>query len=174
MHWDQLAPDVIPSHSLALCPATQKTCTATITTVTTATQHRLHCLMQINLYESSLKPRVNNHMTAEGITTNCHSCLRSLQILSFHLRALRYIRSLLTEDMGGSIATAMVLSYLNYTNSLLFGCLAFNIVKLQCIYKIPLSILLTTDVSESHNTCPACPTRAAFRWASLSVSLHRL
>ena len=72
-------------------------------------------------------------MTAEGITTNCHSCLPSLQIVSFHLRAWRYIRSFLIEDMGGSIATAMVLSYLNYTNSLLFGCLAFNIVKLQCV-----------------------------------------
>ena len=42
----------------------------------------------------------------------------------FHLRALRHIRSFLTEDMAASIASAMVLSCLDYSNSLLFGCSA--------------------------------------------------
>jgi len=41
-----------------------------------------------------------------------------------------YIRFFLTEDTAGS-ASAMVLSRLDYTNSLLFGCLASNMAKLE-------------------------------------------
>jgi len=49
----------------------------------------------------------------------------------FHLRALRHIRSSLTDDMDTSVAVALIHSRLDYANSLLYGISASNILKLQ-------------------------------------------
>jgi len=49
----------------------------------------------------------------------------------FHLRALRHIRSSLTDDMATSIAVALIHLRLDYANSLLYSISASNIQKLQ-------------------------------------------
>ena len=51
----------------------------------------------------------------------------------FHIRALRHIRSALSDDMATSIAVALIQSRLDYANSVLFGTTASNIHKLQSI-----------------------------------------
>ena len=50
---------------------------------------------------------------------------------NFHIRALRHIRSSLTDDMAKSIGTSLVTSRLDYCNSLLYGCSKSNIDKVQ-------------------------------------------
>ena len=49
----------------------------------------------------------------------------------FHIRALRHIRSVLTEDTAKTIACALVGSNLDYANSILNRVLGANIHKLQ-------------------------------------------
>jgi len=61
-----------------------------------------------------------------------------------HLRALRHICSFLTEDMARSIATEIDLSRLNCANSLLFGCSASNMAKLQRVQNTAAHIVLDT------------------------------
>ena len=51
----------------------------------------------------------------------------------------------LTEDMAASITSTMVLSRLDYSNSLLFGCLVFNIAKLKCLQDTAALIVLNTQ-----------------------------
>jgi len=49
----------------------------------------------------------------------------------FHLRALRHIRSSLTDDMATSIAVALIHSRLDYASSLLYSISFTNIYKVQ-------------------------------------------
>jgi len=72
-------------------------------------------------------------------------------------RFLRHIRSFVTEDMAASIPNAMVLSCLDYSNSLLFGCSFFNIAKLQRIQNTAAGIVLKLDgCAVSTSCCSAC------------------
>jgi len=60
------------------------------------------------------------------------TCLQSAcKNVHFHLRALRHIRSSLTDDMATSIAVTLIHSRLNYANTLLYGISSTNIRKLQ-------------------------------------------
>jgi len=63
----------------------------------------------------------NSHVTA--ITKSCN----------YHIRALRYIRKSLTDDMAKSVSVALVSSRLDYANSLLYGTSIANLTKLQRI-----------------------------------------
>ena len=58
------------------------------------------------------------------VSSVCKSC-------NYHIRALRHIRSSLTDDMAKSVAVALVSSRLDYANSLLYGTSKSNICKLQ-------------------------------------------
>jgi len=79
----------------------------------------------------------------------------------FYLRPLRHIRSFLTEDMTGSIAKAMVLSRLDYANSLLFGCSAFNTAKLQRVH--------------TKYRCPCCFRHTpSARYSAVALLFHLL
>ena len=49
----------------------------------------------------------------------------------FHLPALGYIRGMLIEDMAKTLATSLIDSRINYTNSLIRG--SINIKWLQCV-----------------------------------------
>ena len=49
----------------------------------------------------------------------------------YHIRALRHIRSSISENMAKTIVCAVVGSRLNYANSVLFGTTQKNISKLQ-------------------------------------------
>ena len=62
---------------------------------------------------------MNNHVNAV-----CKS-------IHYHIRALRHIRSSISEDMAKMVACALVSSRLDYANSVLFGATLKNISKLQ-------------------------------------------
>ena len=62
---------------------------------------------------------MNNHVSAVCKSTH------------YHIRALRYIRSSISEDMAKMVACALVGSRLDYANSVLFGATQKNISKLQ-------------------------------------------
>ena len=49
----------------------------------------------------------------------------------YHIRSLRHIRSSLDDDMAVSVTPAIVLSHLDYVNSILLGCPQKHIVCLQ-------------------------------------------
>jgi hypothetical protein len=60
----------------------------------------------------------------------------------FHLKALRHIRPILTEDMANSIAVAFVQSRLDYANSLLYHTSQRNINKLQRVQNMAARLVL--------------------------------
>ena len=62
---------------------------------------------------------MNNHVSAV-----CKS-------IHYHIRALRHIRSSISEDMTKMVPCAVVGSRLDYANSVLFGATQKNISKLQ-------------------------------------------
>jgi len=62
---------------------------------------------------------MNNHVSAV-----CKS-------VHYHIRALRHIRSSLSEDLANMVACALVGSRVDYANSVLFGATQKNISKLQ-------------------------------------------
>ena len=51
----------------------------------------------------------------------------------FHIRALRHIRSVLTDDTARTIAASLVGSRLDYANSILYGSSKHNIARVQRI-----------------------------------------
>src|SRR5271165_6883223 len=50
---------------------------------------------------------------------------------NYHLRALRHIRPVLTDDIAETVGRAIVLSRIDYCNSLLVGISEANISRLQ-------------------------------------------
>ena len=69
------------------------------------------------------------------ITALCKAC-------HFHLRSLRHIRRLLTDDMAILIAVALVQSRLDYCNSLFFNMSCLDINKLQRVQNLAARIAL--------------------------------
>ena len=53
--------------------------------------------------------------------------------MHFHIRAIKHIRSALTDDMAASVACCLVQSRLDYANSILYKTSASNIHKLQSV-----------------------------------------
>ena len=60
------------------------------------------------------------------VNAMCQSCY-------YHIRVFRHIRSFLTHETALSVARCIVLSRLDYCNSLLFRISKMNIHKLQCV-----------------------------------------
>ena len=67
----------------------------------------------------------------------------------FHLRALRHIRSSLTDDMATSVAVALIHSRLDYANSLLYGISASNILRLQRCQNVAARLVLQQSSTPS-------------------------
>ena len=68
---------------------------------------------------------LDSHLTFDKhVVDICKAC-------SFHMRALRYIRPCLTDDVAKIIASAHVGSRLDYANAVLVGVSDKNITKLQ-------------------------------------------
>ena len=51
----------------------------------------------------------------------------------YHIRALRHIQPMLTEDIAKSVACSLVNARLDYVNSVLFSVTSKNILKLQIV-----------------------------------------
>ena len=89
---------------------------------------------------------MNNHVSAV-----CKS-------IHYHIRALRHIRSSISEDMAKMVACALVGSRLDYANSVLFGATQKNISKTPkgpepprpCCY-------LFSSILQSRYSPPAAP-----------------
>jgi len=50
---------------------------------------------------------------------------------NFYTRALRHIRPALTESMAATLSASLVQSRLDYSNSIMYGMSAYNMLKLQ-------------------------------------------
>jgi len=98
--------------------------------------HSFPAVPSVNVASSTVT--VSDKITPHGVIINKYFTLILIFLQFarnpfFHLRALRHMCSLLTEDRAGFIVTGMVLSHLDYANSLLFGCLAPNRAKLEYV-----------------------------------------
>ena len=81
---------------------------------------------------------ISDTITTLGVTLDNHLSFKThvnaiSRSCNYHIRALRHIRSSLTDDMAKSVAVALVSSRLDYANSLLYGTSQSNIHKLQRI-----------------------------------------
>ena len=95
----------------------------------------------------------------------------------FHLRALRHIRPVLTDEMATSIAVALVQSRLDYANSILYHTSSYNIKKLQRVQNMAAHLVLRGNhhLSSAHLLTQLhwlpIPTRINFKIASLTYKL---
>jgi hypothetical protein len=85
-----------------------------------------------------------------------------------HIRALHRIRPLITTDDAKAIATAVVLSRLDYCNSLLYGTSSANLQKLQRVQ----NALPRTVVSSSCRPFkPSAPILADLHWLPVAARI---
>ena len=81
---------------------------------------------------------VSDKITTLGVTLDSHLSLHPhvaaiSKSCNYHIRALRHIRTSITDDMAQSVAVSLVSTRLDYANSLLYGTSELNIIKLQRI-----------------------------------------
>ena len=79
---------------------------------------------------------LSDHIKVLGVTLDKHLTfddhVNSVSRSAFyHIRAMRHIRSALTEDMAKTVACALVGARLDYANSVLVGVTTKNVVRLQ-------------------------------------------
>ena len=67
----------------------------------------------------------------------------------YHIRALKHIRSFLTEDVARSIACALVNSRLDYSNSVLYGTSKTNLERLQRVQNSLARVVVTARRTDS-------------------------
>ena len=95
---------------------------------------------------------------------------------NYHLRALRHIRPVLTDEMAMSIAVALIQSRLDYANSILYHTAASNITKLQRIQNtaahlvLPYSHLSANDTLTQLHWLPIS-RRIEFKLATITYKL---
>jgi len=79
---------------------------------------------------------VASKLKSLGVTTDsklwfdCHA-RNVAKACNFHTRALRHVRSLLTDDVAQTVACSIIVSRLDYCNALFSGALAATFDKLQ-------------------------------------------
>jgi hypothetical protein len=76
------------------------------------------------------------------LTLNKH-VLNVCKASYYHIRALRHIRSSLTEDVAKSIACALVNSRLDYSNSVLYGSSKTNLERLHRVQNSLARVVVT-------------------------------
>ena len=72
----------------------------------------------------------------------------------FQLRNIRYIRSSLTAEAAKIVIQALVMSKLDYCNSILFGISIKLLVKLQRVQNYAARLVLTSNME--HQSSPEC------------------
>ena len=85
----------------------------------------------------------------------------------FHLRALKHIRNTMSVETAKTIACSMINSRLDYCNSLLLGCSAKNISKLQTVQNSAARVVLNFRKYE-HIT----PALKALHWLPVSGRIN--
>ena len=89
---------------------------------------------------------------------NCHA-RNVAKACNFHTRALRHVRSPLTDDVAQTVACSIVASRLDYCNALLSGALAATFDKLQCAQNN-----LARVVCQSRGRTDARPLLHSLHW----------
>jgi len=77
----------------------------------------------------------------------------------YHIKALRHIRKLLSDDTARTVTCAMVAGRLDYCNAVLYGSLSMNIDKLQRVQNT-----LARVVSKTHWRDHITPVLANLHW----------
>ena len=101
----------------------------------------------------SLGVQVNSHISFDKQVSEI--CKASY----FHIRALRHIHSSLTTEAAKPIAVAIVVSWLDYCNSLLAGASASNLACLQLVQNTPARV-----VAQKSRYCHITPVLAGLHW----------
>jgi len=83
----------------------------------------------------------------------------------YHIKALRHIRKLLSDDTARTVACAMVAGRLDYCNAVLYGSLSMNIDKLQRV-----QYTLARVVSKTHRRDNITLVLAVLHTGFLSVT----
>ena len=86
---------------------------------------------------------------------------------NFHMKAFRHIRPVLDRSVANTIACSIVTSRLDYCNSLLYGTLAANIVKLQRVQNT-LARIVTCAKRKDHIT----PVLHYLHWLSVKKRIE--
>ena len=89
---------------------------------------------------------------------DCHA-RNVAKACNFHTRALRYVHSLLTDDVAQTVACSIVASRLDYCNALLSGAPAATFDKLQLAQNN-----LATVVCQSRGSTDARPLLHSLHW----------
>jgi len=116
----------------------------------------------VDVAESTLP--VASKLKSLGVTTdcnlrfNCHA-RNVAKACNFHTRALRHVRSLLTDDVAHTVACSIVASKLDYCNALLSGAPAATFDKLQRAQNN-----LARVVCQSRGRTDARPLRHSLHW----------
>ena len=106
---------------------------------------RFPSVPSINLAGSAII--LSDKITTLGVTMDStltfkHHVSSICKSANYHLRALKYIRPVLTNDMATSIAVALIQSRLDYANSILYHTASANINKLQRIQNTAARLVL--------------------------------
>jgi len=100
------------------------------------------------------------------------------QSMYFHMRALRHVRSALTEDTATALAVSLVQSRLDYANSILFKTSTSNINKLQRVQntlaRIALPNLWSTPVLSLLNRLHWLPVTSRIKYKLATITYKSL
>ena len=107
----------------------------------------LSSVARVNIAGASVK--YSNQLKLLGVTLDAaftfNAQIKSVSKASFHIRALRHIRTTLTEDLANTVACSLIQSRLDYANSLYSGMSSSNFTKLQHIQNTLARIVTLSD-----------------------------
>jgi len=86
---------------------------------------------------------------------------------NYHLRALRYIRGSLTKEVANTVACSLVLTRIDYCNSLLAGTSDINIRRLQQVQNRTARVVLRAGRQAS-----SAPLLRALHWLPVQQRIH--
>ena len=96
------------------------------------------CIVPLTDNVKILGVTIDRHLTFNKHMQNvCKSA-------NYHIRAMRHIRSSLTNEMAKTVASALVNSQLDYANSVLYGTSTVNIAKLQRVQNTLARVVTST------------------------------
>jgi len=114
--------------------------------------------------------------TLDSALTMDHLVTEVVRSCNCHIQALRYIRPLVTFDAATLVGHSVVLSRLDYANTLLYGASAANIHRLHstgCAELTGKSNLPSSTASHCNRIMPAASPASSSPTHQLQTSSHR-
>ena len=99
----------------------------------------------------------SNHIKLLGVTLDSnlkfdqHTTALSKPCF-FHIRALRHIRPVLTDDAARTTAASLVGSRLDYANSILYGSTKHNVARVQRIQNALAKVVIGSCPTDNSNS----------------------